>query len=79
MTTDSAPSVPGPVNDFRFAVPEPVPGIGPDHNPATPPTLNRLVHREKDLRDLIESFDQPMAKFHAMDLSDVLDNTFVIC
>jgi len=68
MTTASASSVPGPVNDFRFAVPEPVSGIDPDHNPATPPTLNRLVQREKDHRNIIETFDQSMAKFHAMDL-----------
>ena len=66
MTTASASSVPGQVND-------------PDHNPATPPTLNRLVQRERDHTDMIESFDQPMAKFHAIDLSDVQDHISVIC
>ena len=28
---------------------------------------------------MIESFDQPMAKFHTMDLSDVQDHISVIC
>ena len=65
MTTASASSVPCPVSEFRFAVPDPVPGIDPD--PATPPTIDGLAQREKDRRDRIDSFDQPTAKFHAMD------------
>ena len=71
--------MPDHVSEFRFAVPEPVSGIDPDHHPATPPTLDRLVQRERARRDRVGSFDQPMAKFHAMDLLDVQDHLSVIC
>ena len=71
--------MPDQVIEFRFAVPEPVSGIDPDHHPATPPTLNRLVQRERALRDRVGSINQPIAIFHAIDLLYVQDHISVIC
>ena len=56
---------------IMFADPIPVPGVEPDHHQDIPNPIDRLVQREKDHKIRVDTFSNPMAKFHAMDLFDI--------